>query len=225
MPVSTLSLFQYSPTDGTWTPIPGFEGQLSANYWKEIFPPDAVCWWAVGWQNGEIVYYTWVQENACTGDIMMPGVIGELPGPPGPPGPSNTFPMGYLTSADLTPLPEGNSLVFPITTVIPTVDSVLISIISGVWESPRAVPDITLPNTLTIVALHDVSDIETPWAVTGVTANESVPFSGTFIGPIPSGTDLQLGYQIDATRGQANINLLNVVWQLIPATLLIQTTL
>src|SRR5215471_12379722 len=95
MPVSTIQMFQYEPADGTWELIPGFEGELSVNYWENIFPPDAVCWWAVGWQADQIVYYAWQATNACSGEVMMPSVVGELPGPPGtqgPPGP--TGPIG-----------------------------------------------------------------------------------------------------------------------------------
>jgi hypothetical protein len=220
MPVSTLSLFQYSPTDGTWTPIPGFEGQLSANYWKEIFPPDAVCWWAVGWQNGEIVYYTWVQENACTGEIMMPGVIGELPGPPGPPGPATSFPMGYIETFEMI-LSSGETNTFDVGTVSPTVDSVLISVISGNYTSDTAPADPDQPNCLTINARVLGSQAENPWQVTGDSSYDAVSFTSTFIFSVPANSvPIQLQYQVAATLGDATINPLNVVWQLIPVSLL-----
>jgi hypothetical protein len=88
--INTLQLFQYDPSDGTWEGLPGFEGELATDYWKNIFPPDSVCWWAVGWRTGDVVYYAWQSENACSGEVMIPGAVGELPGPPGltgPPGP------------------------------------------------------------------------------------------------------------------------------------------
>lgn len=86
MPVPNLQILQYSPPDGTWEDIPGFEGTIVEDYWANIFSPDAVSWWTIGWKTGDVVYYAWEQQNACSGQVLAPGVVGSLPGPPGPPG-------------------------------------------------------------------------------------------------------------------------------------------
>lgn len=82
MPVVALAVFQYSQSK-EWDCLPGFEGSLATQFWKDIFSPDQIRWWAIGWMNGDISYYAWKLENACNGDILVPGVVGSLPGPPG----------------------------------------------------------------------------------------------------------------------------------------------
>lgn len=167
MPANQLELFQYSPPDGQWTSIPGFEGDVAADFWEEIFDPASVCWWAVGWQGGQVVYYSWQSVNACSGEVMVPGMVGQLPGPPGvqgpvgPQGPAGqpgaithqyTYVTGRLsTSAGLAGSPTyttpTNLVVNPNTMVVPVTQQIQIPANTKVtlrgWVVLYYVPDAT----------------------------------------------------------------------------------
>lgn len=80
--------------------------QIVTDFWADVFPPANVDWWAVGWANCDIIYYRWVKQNPCS-QVVIPPVMGDLPGPPGAPGP--TGPQGPPGTAGGETGPTGPS--------------------------------------------------------------------------------------------------------------------
>ena len=83
--IDTLEVLHYG-VDLDWRPIePPSEAALVEEHWREMMPPEAVDWWAVGWATCDNVYYRWMKMNPCN-QMTVPGVTCDLPGPPGMPG-------------------------------------------------------------------------------------------------------------------------------------------
>lgn len=99
--IDALQQMEYG-VDTDWQNVTGPEAPIIVEHWYDIFPPNFVDWWAIGYENCTIAYWRWAKENPCS-QIIVPPVTGQLPGPPGAPGaPGPAGPPGP-PGADGTP--------------------------------------------------------------------------------------------------------------------------
>jgi Collagen triple helix repeat (20 copies) len=107
--INALEVLEFG-VDDDWHRPPAWQEALITEHWAAVMPPEAVCWWAVGWINQAQVYYRWVKLNPCCyEDIVTPPDDTDIPGPMGPPGPPGMQGVAGPAGPQGQPGPQGPS--------------------------------------------------------------------------------------------------------------------
>lgn len=76
--IELINVLQMREDQQPWQTLSSsLENNLITQHWKSLFPPPAITCWALEWSNGCIVYYRWIQQNACYGcrDSAVPPAL------------------------------------------------------------------------------------------------------------------------------------------------------